>query len=291
MGTPNENDNFSMEALFNEIRSIKKGQESLVKSGNEVNSKLDAIQGGMGSMKQELTVHDGKITQLDQDRRRKNVVIFGLHEDPNEKLGDLTSQILTLFSEKLKLTNFTVYEIDFVQRLGKNHKKDRPVLVKLASQIRKMDILRNSKALMGTRISIQPDYSQEVKEKRKPLLEQMKVLRAQGKYAVVRYDKLIVHDRYEPTQRSNSQKRPPSESPDRAGSKRSNLIGGPSNTNAYFLNMSDEVMTQENENGESTTSDMVQVVNNAIGGGIAAVTPVVSQTTNQSTNSEVRKNY
>ena len=49
------------------------------------------------------------------------------------------------------------------------------------------------KKLKGSRIFINEDYPDAVRQKRRELLPQMKAARERGDFAVLRYDKLIVH--------------------------------------------------------------------------------------------------
>ncbi|CAA2991186.1 Hypothetical predicted protein, partial [Olea europaea subsp. europaea] len=84
-------------------------------------------------------------------------------------------------------------------------------------------ILKNSKRLKGTNISIREDLPVELRAKRREQLEEMKRLRSEGKFAIIKYDQLIVHGedrrREEVVEdnvqsRSTGQKRALSQSPD-----------------------------------------------------------------------------
>ncbi|KAL1446369.1 hypothetical protein WDU94_003627 [Cyamophila willieti] len=134
-------------------------------------------------------------------------------EQPDETLYQLMEKVLDLFTRGLKVSNFTVQEIDSVKRLGQRNsgQRTRPIMVRLVSQFRKSEILKNVKYLKNSGISVQPDYPVEVREKRKQLVNEMKTLRSQGKYAYIKYDKLVVLD---DVPDRNSQKRPPSQSPE-----------------------------------------------------------------------------
>lgn len=217
MGSENT---YTLEALFRELGEIKKLQ-----TGNHttVSTKLDNIQQNFESVNSVLTKHSRDIENLEYDKRRKNLIIFGVSEDSQQ----LDMILLSLVTNKLQINDFSLLELDFCRRIGqkKESHKPRPIIMGLTTQRRKVEILKNSKKLKGTSITIQEDCPPEIRANNKLLLDEMKKLRSEGKYAAVRYGKLIVHDNRQEHAAGNvklSSKRAHSTSPEEAGNKRMN---------------------------------------------------------------------
>uniref|UniRef100_A0A8D9FDL5 Uncharacterized protein n=1 Tax=Cacopsylla melanoneura TaxID=428564 RepID=A0A8D9FDL5_9HEMI len=210
MGTPGQGEPVSMESLFKEIREMRTAMDQ---NDAEHSNKLDSIQKTIDPMSQQLEKHSTAISYLNYDSSRKNLLIFNLTEQQDETLNVLIGKVLDLFTRGLRVSNFTIQEIDSVKRLGPKSSvhRARPIMVKLVSQFRKSEILKNVKYLKNSGLSVQPDYPPEVREKRKQLVNEMKTLRSQGKYAYIKYDKLVVLDKIPDR---NPLKRLPSHSPE-----------------------------------------------------------------------------
>lgn len=186
-----------MEKLFQEISGIKKLQKDSLESDGKINAKLDSIQNSLQSIQVDVSKHSKELSYLDANSRRKNLLIFGLKEDPNEKFSDLEDKILNLIIQKLELPSFSLAELDFIRRL-RSKKFPRPILIGLTTQRRKFDLLKNGSKLKEEKIFIREDSPPAVKQKEKELLPQMHEYRKQGKYAVVRAGKLIVRENQKP---------------------------------------------------------------------------------------------
>lgn len=223
MGSENK---YTLEALFREIGEIKNMQTS---NHTTVNVKLDNIQQNFESVKSVLTKHTSDIENLEYDKRRKNLIIFGVPEN-SQQFQQLDTLIISLVTNKLQINDFSKLELDFCRRIGqrKDLQKPRPIIMGLTTQRRKVEILKNSNKLKGSSITIQEDCPPEIRANNKNLLEEMKKLRKEGKYAAVRYGKLIVHDnRAEHVGNANTNKkfgskRALSASPEDVGNKRMN---------------------------------------------------------------------
>lgn len=149
-----------------------------------------------------MTVMDTKTDFLDSQSRRHNVIIEGIPETEKEKVSELEEKVLIIFKDQLELDHRTI-GIERIQRTGKAPKADgglprprpRPLLVKLLRIKDRDSVLSNAKKLKGSRIFINEDYPDAVRQRRRELLPQMKAARERGDFAVLRYDKLIVHKR------------------------------------------------------------------------------------------------
>ncbi|KAI5724149.1 hypothetical protein M8J76_016081 [Diaphorina citri] len=215
MADGDESDKFTMQALFQEIASIKASQrESLLSESQKINEKLDNIHTTLQPIREEVVKHSKEIKYLDHDKRRKNLIIFGLEDNANESVPELENKILNLLVRTMGLTNFSLFELDFSRRI-RSRSTPRPVLIGLTTQRRKFEVLRNKGKLRGSRIFINEDASPEVREQEKSLKGEMNRLRSEGKYAVIRSGRLITRDNNttEPSSSRTFNKRALSESP------------------------------------------------------------------------------
>lgn len=248
MGTPTSASGVTLEDLFNQMKimsngiaEIKTSQDILVSDNTNIKSTLDSIQCTLPEMKNQLNEHSEQISSFERDRRRRNLVIFGLSEEQGEKRNALEMKICELI-EKILGAPFTLQELDFCRRLGKiQNNKVRPVIVGLLAERRKYEIFRNCHKLRGSVISVREDLPEDVRQKRVRLLAEVKRLRADGKQAFVAYDKLVVRDSIE-TQKP-AQKRAHSESP-QIPNKKINHLSGLSNSNANPFGFLDNMMIQ-----------------------------------------------
>ncbi|KAI5750676.1 hypothetical protein M8J77_000317 [Diaphorina citri] len=215
----------SMQKLFMEIKKIKNMQTD---ANTRINEKLDTIlKESLLPMKAEIAKHSSAIAQLDFDKRRKNIIIFGLEEKQGESFQDLESILLNLVCNTLELSDFSLLELDFARRLKPQpNGKPRPVLLGFTTQRRRISVLKNCGKLKGTKIHIHVDTSPEVREKEKTLQNEVMQLRRQGKHAILRRGKVIIQDNKAAPGSSGSHtqkqvtKRALSESPDETNNKR-----------------------------------------------------------------------
>ena len=75
-----------------------------------------------------------------------------------------------------------------------DHKRMKPraIVLKLLNYKDKEKVLHQAIQLKGSGIYINEDFAKETLEKRKLLWEEVKRHRAEGKYAIIRYDKVYV---------------------------------------------------------------------------------------------------
>jgi hypothetical protein len=104
-----------------------------------------------------------KISEIDYDKRRKNLIIKGLTEtDKNQ--NDLEESVLAFINSKVQV-KIDTRDIDAVFRVGKknsDNKKHRHIILKLTSEKKKNEILKNKLKLKGTDIYIDNEYPKEV---------------------------------------------------------------------------------------------------------------------------------
>lgn len=79
-----------------------------------------------------------KITSLEKETKRKNIVIYGIEESKNENYQELSEKNKVVNERKNKV-GLGINEVDDFFRLGKKNeqKRNRPILVKLVTNWRK----------------------------------------------------------------------------------------------------------------------------------------------------------
>ena len=141
-----------------------------------------------------LTVTD-KMEYLEGQSRRNNLVFNGVAEAPGETWADTEEKIMKILKENLQLQHKV--EVERAHRTGKPGGGDRPrpIAVKLLRYKDREAILQRAKSLRGTKIFINEDFTDAVRQKRKELMPKLRAAREKGDIAYLRYDKLVVHAR------------------------------------------------------------------------------------------------
>ena len=144
-------------------------------------------------LKQTIKEQDARLDNIERDLKRKNLIIKGVADAEEEKNEDLAIKVENLL-EKMGVNINLARDIDEIKRFGLFHKdKKRPILIKLLTWNKKMEILQQAKTLKGTNIWIDQDYTKKVQNERKQLIPYMKQAREQGKKASLKYNKLIIN--------------------------------------------------------------------------------------------------
>lgn len=134
-----------------------------------------------------------EVCQLDRENRKRNLVLFGISKEFKD-FFELERFVCEFLNEKLHLTLDSTH-FDFVRRLGIfQENKVRPILIGLTQFRTKLTILKNSPMLKGSGIKLSEDLPREVLQHRKTLIPKLIEARKEGKYAVIKYDKLVIRD-------------------------------------------------------------------------------------------------
>ncbi|KAK4884836.1 hypothetical protein RN001_001107 [Aquatica leii] len=143
---------------------------------------------------EKLAVQEKRISMLEREVRKKNIVIKGIKDNEQENEKE-TQEKVNAVIQKTGINFNITEELDEARRIGKyNEGKTRPIMIKLMKESTKMNILKNAKTLRGTDIWIDEDYPKEVQEERRRLIPYMKEARNKGYKALIRYDKLIINN-------------------------------------------------------------------------------------------------
>nr|XP_034830025.1 uncharacterized protein LOC117987177 [Maniola hyperantus] len=166
--------------------SVKNSEINLL---NKINEKFDDIQSKLQNLEITVSSQEQRLDLLEKQAREKNIVIFGV-EEKEHNYEDLQNNFLEIFNDIMKI-DCNNFEIQCIRRIGKKCDKPRPVVVKLSTLRRKIEILRSKKSLEQFNYYIKEDYPPKILEKRKELQEIAKDERKKGKKVIIKYDKLI----------------------------------------------------------------------------------------------------
>lgn len=169
-----------MKSVDDKIGVIMKDMEGVILENN--------------NLKERVVVQEQKIEMLEREIRRKNLVVKGLNENIREE-PSVTKEKIVEMVQKLGIEINPETDMDEVRRLGKpTMGKTRPVLLKLTTRGKKMEILKNTNRLKGTDIWVDEDYTREIQEKRRQLLVPLKEARKKGHRAYLRHDRLVIDE-------------------------------------------------------------------------------------------------
>ncbi|KAJ4426405.1 hypothetical protein ANN_27219 [Periplaneta americana] len=157
--------------------------ESLRESIVKINKKIVELQ-------EENMMLKRKVKDLEEKKRKNNLVFFGIEEQEREQSWETYEVILTVCWEGmgLDISNGQVKEI---YRVG--HGANWPILVKLANCMVKDMIMSKKSELKDSNIRIDSDFDYEVRCRRKVLVPFLKVARSNSHYTRLVKDKLKIN--------------------------------------------------------------------------------------------------
>ncbi|XP_065678105.1 uncharacterized protein LOC136093113 [Hydra vulgaris] len=133
-----------------------------------------------------------KSIDLENRSRRNNLRIDGQQELSSESYEDCEKAAKDIFKTLLKIPSEVV--VERAHRIGQfKENKPRTLVLKLLNYQDKNKILKAGKQLKGTGLYINEDFAQETIYHRRKLWE-VKKLRSEGKYAILKYDKIFTRD-------------------------------------------------------------------------------------------------
>ena len=150
--------------------------------------------------KKDLTHIRQKLIELEDRSRRNNLRIDGIPESYKETWDDCENKVQDLFNNKLGIGNVVIERAHRVlssndqDTQGNKDRRPKTIVLKLLNYKDKVKVFRNVNKLKESGIYINEDFCKETTDRRKELWKEVKVLRDQGKYSVIRYDRIVQHD-------------------------------------------------------------------------------------------------
>ncbi|XP_063531451.1 uncharacterized protein LOC134742332 [Cydia strobilella] len=154
-------------------------------------------------LKDKVETLNNKVRSLEKETRRNNIILHGIDEteENNNELQKLVIEAFSTVSTAAGSEPFDKWELSDVYRLGrKQEKKRRPILVKLTLAWRRTELLKNNKKFpLDTYVT--EDFPKDVLNTRKELKAKMQEEIKKGNNAVIRYDRLIIRERSNATEK------------------------------------------------------------------------------------------
>lgn len=154
-----------------------------------IHTDLKTIEDRVTLLENKIEEKENSPITFQREIRRNNLVIFGLTEEAEE---ELLHKIIEFLKTILKV-QISAQEINSVYRFGRSD-KDRPVILKLVSFHKKVQILKQGILLKGSNISISNDLNKEDREKQKILRKHLKLAKTQGLEAKIVNFKLLLNN-------------------------------------------------------------------------------------------------
>ncbi|KPJ18566.1 hypothetical protein RR48_07290 [Papilio machaon] len=236
-----------MEEILTTLRLIQKDLENqkiaIKENGIEVtktvtenmnlilDEKLNHIEQKYKNLEDQLEKQEKRINILEKQARNRNIVFFGIEKQNSfNSYLDLETEIINLISRYLGI-KLDRKEIQEIRKIGKNTEKPRPIVVTLTTVGKKIEIFKQKKLLKDTNYYIKEDYPQHILEKRRQLQEQVKIERAKGNKAILKYDKLVIIGKHEINNTPGNNKRSLPTSPEIYNRNESSLRTQPKKKN------------------------------------------------------------
>lgn len=205
-----------------------------------LDEKLKAITEENAQLKNKISELELKLKFVDKDKRKNNLVFFGIEEGKATTEAELVDHVKDIIIEMG--VHFEAFEINNIYRIGKKEvDKNRPVVASLTTTWKKHMILRNRPNLQEG-INIKEDYPKEIIEKRKQLQLRVEEEKKKGNIAFIKYDKLIIKKSHENNR--EKRKRETSGSPETPSQKKANACNTQS-TSTTLNNASSKTQTKE----------------------------------------------
>lgn len=139
-------------------------------------------------LKDKVTILEQKINNLEKDKRKNNLIFFGI-EGNGKREAELVDYIKETIEEAG--THLDSHEIKNIYRIGAQTSKNRPVVVTLSTVWKKHQILK-AKSNLPAGIYVKEDFPKEVLEARKQIQPIVEAEWKKGNIAFLRGGQLVI---------------------------------------------------------------------------------------------------
>ena len=192
---------------YDSIKQLKDNtrdlEESLTVNQDLVEEKLNTLKSQMRSIQNEVSENKAELKEqlrIQEDcSRRNNIRVDSIEEDENETWENTENKLRSFLYDELEITDELYIERAHRVRRRKDVKFNsnntpRTIVAKFLDYKEKKEAMRRHYKLKDTTYSVREDFSKETVEMRRMLWDQVKKLREDGKYAVIKYDKIVTRD-------------------------------------------------------------------------------------------------
>ncbi|KAL1447408.1 hypothetical protein WDU94_005674 [Cyamophila willieti] len=183
--------NQEVASIKTEVKNIQTEVKTSIKT--EVKNQIVPYLRKVNTLEKRVNQHDGKIdildTRLEQEKRKRNIILYNIPLLENETIQVLENKVLNIFSDMG--VQSTTQDIDYIKRLHRNKPGSNPVLVTFALLKKKLEVLSKRSNLKQTQYYLNEDFSDEMRKKRKELFPVVKRMREEGKFALMKFDEIF----------------------------------------------------------------------------------------------------
>lgn len=173
-----------IEDVQDEVKSLKQ----------VVNGDIKVLKDKIKALEEENKLVKGKLKYIERKIKQNNIFIYGLEEETEERQDTLLQEVLHVINHTLEV-KLTPYEINNIYRIGKNKGK-RPIILSFVTNLKKSEVLRNTRKLKGTNIAVSEDLIEEDRTERKLLVDTLKQVKRRNKKAIIRGNGIIIESIY-----------------------------------------------------------------------------------------------
>ncbi|PZC78800.1 hypothetical protein B5X24_HaOG217126 [Helicoverpa armigera] len=186
------------EEFKTETNNLAKQNEQRKKEIENISVQIEQLKSKTETLKNELkaltnaknAITTQQPTQQPSESNVKRIVLYGLTEIYRETEEDLHDRIRTIFWDILGVD---VYDyIEETYRIGRYHKRNRPLVIELMSKKMAKYIVQNYQWFHNTGLYISEYLDEEARSERKILRDKMLVARNMGQNAVIRNNRLYI---------------------------------------------------------------------------------------------------
>ncbi|CAB3378576.1 Hypothetical predicted protein [Cloeon dipterum] len=152
------------------IKALRTSVDGIAEQLNAVNKKVDALTAEKNALSARVSVLEKRLAILEKDRRKKNMVVFGV-----PSATPIEVAVNDVLFTKLELENHPSRDIVESQfRTGDPKGEKRPIIIRFRSEADKDRAMRNAGKLKGTSIVVSDDLTPEERSARRKLVEARK---------------------------------------------------------------------------------------------------------------------
>lgn len=182
-----------LEEMDKKITNISSVTNNLSVQLQVVVNELSVVKKENEELKKQLAINCELLDKLENQSRRNNLIFSNIGNRNAVEFWEESEQRVIEFVTKQLNVDLNSEHIERAHRLGRG--PNAPIIVKFSAFKKKNEILKNAFRAKGTRVVISEDFSANVRETRKQLLNYMKDARARGDRARLQYNKLYINNR------------------------------------------------------------------------------------------------
>lgn len=177
-----------------DFSSINSKIDDINKTVNVLKSENVKLRQENVCLKQELSNLSIKLDRLEGHSRRNNLRFLGIKGRISESWEESERKIRDFISNTLSLTELANVEIERAHRVGSRRSDSCPIIAKFSKYKDRECVLRAARQNLNSQsqYSMREDYTERVQLHRRELTKTLVEARNKGKYASLRFDKLIV---------------------------------------------------------------------------------------------------